>query len=110
MVKPSPQMRSQKPLDQFSLAKTKNFMSVELPDRVTGVNSSDSSSSLSILLWFKATISASDRAHTMQQCPCQPTRSRQTSNLVLGRSSQRDGSALNSVSVSSHQPDRRGET
>ncbi|GFY26341.1 hypothetical protein TNCV_25381 [Trichonephila clavipes] len=52
-------------------------------DRVTGVNSSDSSSSLSVLLWSKATISASDRALPKQQCPCQPTRSRQTSNLVL---------------------------
>ncbi|GFX66843.1 hypothetical protein TNCV_3049411 [Trichonephila clavipes] len=34
-------------------------------DRVTGVNSSDSSSSLSVLLWSKAIISSSDRApHT----------------------------------------------
>ncbi|GFV09525.1 hypothetical protein TNCV_3159221 [Trichonephila clavipes] len=61
-------------------------------DRVTGVNSSDSSSSLSVLLWSKATISASDRApHRAMSVP------RQTSNLVL----EELGSALNSVSVSS---------
>ncbi|GFW42152.1 integrase catalytic domain-containing protein [Trichonephila clavipes] len=54
-------------------------------DSVNGVNSSDSYSSLSVLLWSKVTISASDRApHT--------TRSRQTSNLVL----EELGSALNS--------------
>ncbi|GFY22638.1 hypothetical protein TNCV_2178991 [Trichonephila clavipes] len=50
-------------------------------DRVTGVNSSDLSTSLSVLLWFKATISASDRApHTAMSMS---TRNRQTSKLVL---------------------------
>ncbi|GFY19547.1 hypothetical protein TNCV_4647191 [Trichonephila clavipes] len=66
-------------------------------DRATGVNSSDSSSSLSVLLWSKATISASE---LIQQCPCQPTHSRQTSNLVL----EKLGSALNSAfpSIKNH--------
>ncbi|GFX63570.1 hypothetical protein TNCV_2004991 [Trichonephila clavipes] len=64
-------------------------------DRVTGVNSSDSSSSLSVLLWPKAPPQRQIEL-PIQQSP-QPTRSRQTSNLVL----EELGSALNSVSVSS---------
>ncbi|GFV63126.1 hypothetical protein TNCV_1345851 [Trichonephila clavipes] len=64
-------------------------------DRVTGVNSADSSSSLSVLLWSKAPNQRQIEV-PIQQCPSQPTRSRQTSNLVL----EELGSALNSVSVS----------
>ncbi|GFT14839.1 hypothetical protein TNCV_3483021 [Trichonephila clavipes] len=50
----------------FKMEKLRSLFSDTLAyDRVTGVNSSDSSSSLSVLLWSKAPISASDRApHT----------------------------------------------
>ncbi|GFX27470.1 hypothetical protein TNCV_4904471 [Trichonephila clavipes] len=46
----------------FEGEKRNLFSDALASDRVTGVNSSDSSSTLSVLLWSKVTISASDRA------------------------------------------------
>ncbi|GFT78902.1 hypothetical protein TNCV_3093151 [Trichonephila clavipes] len=50
---------------------------------VIEVNSYDSSSLRSVLLWSNAPISASNRV-SHPQCPCQPARSSRTSNLVMG--------------------------
>ncbi|GFX94022.1 hypothetical protein TNCV_3413841 [Trichonephila clavipes] len=57
------QMKPAKCLHQHDFEGLRSLFSDTLAsDRLTGVNSSDSSSSLSVLLWSKATISASDRA------------------------------------------------
>ncbi|GFU84434.1 hypothetical protein TNCV_1292371 [Trichonephila clavipes] len=53
-------------------------------DRVTGVNSSYSSSSFQYYCDPKPQFQRQIEL-PIQQCPCQPTRSRQTSNLVLER-------------------------